>query len=84
MGSDRVTIADAYDRLKQAMQDDSIYAWGWHCNVAVASQDEGMEFMASNRAAARFMFNAFGVDTSKSQHYKDVMQRAERDAGRAR
>lgn len=54
-------ISKAYQTYKAAVQQDHELAWGWHCNVAVASQDEGMNHEASNKAAARFMFNAFGT-----------------------
>lgn len=54
----------AFADLRAAMQADPGYAWSWHCNIAVASQDEGMEHGAANRAAARFMHTCFGVDTS--------------------
>lgn len=39
------------------------YAWAWHCNIAVCAQDEGLEWEASQLAAARFMRLLFGVDT---------------------
>ena len=50
--------------LSKAMLEDPGYAWSWHCNVAVAMQDEGAPHDAGNAAAARFMRAAFGVDTS--------------------
>jgi hypothetical protein len=59
----------AFETLKQELQADSEYAWGWHCNIAMASVDEGMDHAAANRAAARFMRNCFGIDTSKSRQY---------------
>ena len=57
-------IEEAMRALKDAMKEDPSYAWSWHCVVACSSQDEGMEHAASNRAAARFMRQAFEVDTS--------------------
>jgi len=55
--------------LYESMQKDPDYAWSWHCNVAVASMDEGMPYRAANRAAARFMMAAFGVDTTRDRRY---------------
>jgi hypothetical protein len=63
-------VIAAYDRLSQAMKDDPEYAWAWHCNVAMASVDEGLNHLAANRAAARFMHLAFGVDTTKHREFK--------------
>jgi hypothetical protein len=57
--------ARAFGDLKAALQADPGYAWSWHCNIAVASMDEGMEHAAANRAAARFMRMCFDVDTSR-------------------
>ena len=62
-------IKRAFDVLKEAMQADSEYAWSWHCNIAMASINEGMEHMAANQAAARFMKLCFDVDTSKSPRF---------------
>ena len=53
-----------FDALAHRIRSDEGYAWGWHCNIAMASVDEGMDRDAANRAAARFMRH-FGVDTSK-------------------
>lgn len=58
--------ARAFMDLRAALQADPGYAWSWHCNIAMASQDEGMEHGAANRAAARFMHTCFGVDTGKA------------------
>ena len=59
------TCVDALQTLSFHMRIDPELAWGWHCNVAIASQDEGMSHEAANRAAARFMKMAFDVDTSR-------------------
>ena len=58
-------IQAAFDILKSAMRDDPAYAWSWHCNIAMASIDEGAPHDSGNAAAARFMQMCFGVDTSK-------------------
>jgi hypothetical protein len=55
------TPAQAVEALSKAFKADPEYAWTWHCNIAMAAKDEGMEHKAANRAAARFMYNAFGI-----------------------
>ena len=66
-----VKIKQSFDTIKQAMDKDFMYAWGWHCNVAVCSQDEGLSHAASNRAAARFMKICFDIDTSIDAYKKE-------------
>jgi hypothetical protein len=56
--------ARAFTDLKAAMHADPGYAWSWHCVIACAGMDEGLEHAAANRAAARFMRMCFDVDTS--------------------
>lgn len=68
MGGDTKTptrIQEAFAILESAMRDDAAYAWSWHCNIAMASIDEGAPHDSGNAAAARFMQQCFGVDTSK-------------------
>lgn len=60
------TVGDAVTALEAAMKGDPGLAWAWHCNIAVAMQDEGVSHTVSNAGAARFMKTAFGVDTSKA------------------
>lgn len=62
-------FSKAFDILRFAINQDQEIAWAWHCNVAVPFQDEGGSHEASNKAAVKFMFNVFGVDTSKNEHY---------------
>jgi hypothetical protein len=68
------TTAKNMDRIAEAIQANPDYAWSWHCNIAMASVDEGMEHKAANRAAARFMYMCFGCDTSKLSFYKDLIK----------
>jgi len=51
----------AFTELRRTIHNDKEYAWGWHCNIAMASVDEGMDHAAANRAAARLMYNLFGI-----------------------
>lgn len=69
-----MTCEEAMNTIRKAMSEDFGYAWAWHCNIAVAAQDEGMEHEASNRAAARFMRLAFGIDTSDEAADKALRQ----------
>jgi hypothetical protein len=57
------TPKEALAVLSKVFADDPAYAWSWHCNIAMCSVDEGMERVAANRAASRFMKAAFGIDT---------------------
>ena len=54
--------SEAIDCLCIAFAQNHDYARSWHDNIAVCIQDEGVEHNPSNRAAARFMKHAFGVD----------------------
>lgn len=64
---------DAMDAIREAMREDPSYAWSWHCNIAMALHDEMPESFwmpdrsehhaIANRAASRFMKNAFDVTT---------------------
>jgi len=58
------------DRLTEAIQTDADYAWSWHCNVAMPFADEGGTHEQANRAAARFMRTAFGVDVTQFPQWK--------------
>ena len=60
-----LTTQAGIDAIRSAMQADYAYAWAWHSNVAMAAFDEGLNHAAAQRAAQRFMFAAFGIDTSK-------------------
>jgi hypothetical protein len=69
-----MTTKEAMDHLRTALQVDREYAWGWHCNIAMAAVDEGMDRAAANRAAARFMKNCFGVDSYRpAEEWPDVV-----------
>jgi len=62
-------VATAFDVIKGSMHADPEYAWSWHCNAATASLDEGIAHAPANRAAARFMYAVFGLDTSKHPNF---------------
>ena len=48
-------IAQAVQTVIQAMQYDPEYAWGWHCNIAMAFVDAGGDRYTANQGAARFL-----------------------------
>jgi hypothetical protein len=66
-----MNVSEALEVLKRAMQNDSGFAWGWHCNIAVTFQDEGGSHRQANEAAARFMRTCFGVDVTKFDQWKE-------------
>lgn len=56
--------------IGDAMRNDLQYAWGWHCNIAMAFVDEGGDYATANRAAARFLTMLFpGLDTTQHPQY---------------
>ncbi len=65
--------SEAMDVLKKAFKEDPSYAWSWHCNIAMAMYDEfpdsfwvpdrSEQHKICNKAASRFMKNAFGIET---------------------
>jgi len=68
LASETTDGSAAYYAFKQALQADPEWAWTYHCNLACAAMDEGMRGPAANRAAARFMKAAFGIDTLAGVH----------------
>ena len=72
------TIAELEEKLKipparvlsEALQNDSSYAWAWHSNLAVCFIDAGGTHTQANKAAAQFMFNAFGVNVTSFSEWK--------------
>jgi len=63
-------VKSAMDILRRAMVNDPDYAWGWHCNIAMAAYDNGLSHSKANKSAAFFMKLAFNVDTTNNKHYK--------------
>ena len=62
-GSD---VSSAVKQVTDAMRNDLDYAWSWHCNIAMAAVDEGVDHMTANKLAARFLMILTGVDTTKN------------------
>jgi len=62
---DEITPSQAMAALTKAMKADYGYAWGWHCNIAMAAFDAGAPHKEANERAAGFMRMAFDVDTTR-------------------
>ena len=60
-----MSVQTALTEIREAMQADPHFAWTWHCNIAMAAYDEGVEFERAQEVAARVMRLAFDVDTSE-------------------
>lgn len=69
--SAEITVKDAFDVLRKAMQSDPDYAWSWHCNIAMAQYDamitgrmldRELIHKKANEGAAKFMKLCFGVE----------------------
>lgn len=61
----------SFNRLKSQLKADPEMAFSWHCNIACCFMDEGGSRETANRAAARFMQHAFGVDMTEHPNWKD-------------
>lgn len=66
------TIENELQTIKQAMAEDPHFAWGWHCNVSMAMQDEGVDPTQANLGAARFMKLAFDIDTTECDEWETL------------
>tara|TARA_B110000977_G_C11041451_1_gene479040 strand:- start:1110 stop:1580 length:471 start_codon:yes stop_codon:yes gene_type:complete len=76
-----VTIGQAMGRLKQAMKDESDYAYGFHSNIAMMCYDSIREaadnipheqaLLIGNDGASRFMKIAFDAETSQDMLLKE-------------
>lgn len=70
-----LSVPDAFNVLKKAMQDDPEYAWSWHCNLAMSFYDEietcesNDAHVICNHAASRFMRLCFDIDTAKNKNF---------------
>ena len=56
--------------LKAALKADEDYAWTWLCNLACIALDSGGTHENSNRRAAQFMQNAFDIDVTQCENWK--------------
>ncbi len=67
----KMGLPQAMEVLIKAMREDFEYAWAWHCNIAMASVDEGLDRYRANKAADRFMQICFNISTGTI--FKDRM-----------
>lgn len=69
----------AIDHLKKVMKDDTEYAWGWHCNIAMPAYDSGISPIAANLASARIMKHLFDIDITQNPNWATTMTNWERN-----
>lgn len=60
--------------LARQVQTDTEYAWAWHCQIAVAAQDEGVDHRTANYIAMRAMQTIFQIDTSTLEAFKSTVR----------
>lgn len=76
--------SEAMNTLRKAFAEDPGYAWAWHCSIAMAMYDEfpdsfwvpnrSEQLKIANKAASKFMKNAFGIETHKNM-MKNMMRK---------
>lgn len=57
-------------QLKAALKADEDYAWTWLCNLACIGLDSGGTHENANRRASQFMKDAFDIDITQCQNWK--------------
>lgn len=62
-------LPDAMDEIRRMLRDDSGYAWGWHCNLAMAAQDAGATKTVADESSARFLQLLAGIDIREFPHF---------------
>lgn len=63
-----MTTPTVFSQLRDLLVNDPEYAWAWHCNLAMAIDDElHVGHVNRNLATARIMSNFFGVDITKNK-----------------
>lgn len=63
-------LSSPLSQLKAALKNCDDFAWTWHCNLACIGLDAGGTHEVANRRAAQFMKNAFGIDVTKCENWK--------------
>lgn len=72
-----IPMSQVCDVLAMNLRNDPELAWGWHCNIAVPIQDEGIDHETANKAAARIMYNLFKIDIRTNKCYIECMKQYE-------
>ena len=69
-------VAQAFEIIQAALQNDPDYAWSWQSVIAMCCYDEVVKFYGNkkaheigNKAAANFMSMCYDVDMTKHPHY---------------
>lgn len=62
-------VQSAFFTIRDAVNEDDEYAWSWHCSIAVSVMDAGGNHKDANKAAARFMLQAFGKKAEEMEYY---------------
>lgn len=65
-------LSSPLSQLKAALKNCDDFAWTWHCNLACIGLDSGGAHEVANRRAAQFMKNAFGVDVTTQENWKQL------------
>ena len=81
------SIVDSLESIIAAMVNDPDYAWGWHCNIAMAAHDSGAgPHDACNRGAALFLnlLSDGRVDTTTHPAYAQTQDSKSQDGQEAK
>ena len=70
LNDEAVSSHSPLSQLKAALKADDDYAWTWLCNLACIALDSGGTHENSNRRAAQFMKNAFDIDVTQCENWK--------------
>jgi len=80
-------LVDSLESIIAAMVNDPDYAWGWHCNIAMAAHDSGAgPHDACNRGAALFLnlLSDGRVDTTTHPAYAQTQDSKSQDGQEAK
>lgn len=83
----KLPIVDSLESIIAAMVNDPDYAWGWHCNIAMAAHDSGAgPHDACNRGAALFLnlLSDGRVDTTTHPAYAQTQDSKSQDGQEAK
>lgn len=64
-------VQSAFITLREAMENDESYVWGWFCNLADLAEVTPSSRKEAEEAAADFIIRVFDFDVRKTQMYKD-------------
>lgn len=69
---ERISVADAMNRLIIAINEEQDYAWGWFANLTMAFHDMGCAKDISDKGAQNFMQIAFEMSTQTFNKLKEA------------